>query len=409
MRERLFIQYQGEEPVQCQVIDGNGKPAAGIYRGGLHDMAGFAQGRQVVVIVPATDMLCFRPVVPKTSSARLRQAVPYLLEDNLLAPLDEYHFALGQRDADGHLAVNIFPFELLQSWLTPFDESGVRPAVMVADTLCLPLQDGQWSLYVDGTGVRVRTSQDEGFFSEWENMELLVGSLLASSETKPERYVVYGEELESYTDKLTALKQLLCADNPESWQQENAELFQLCQQNYFSAPAINLLQDRLKPKAQYDRQLGRWRMVAGLLLGLLLLQLFSYTLGYWQLSREIDWLDEHIEIEIRESFPEIKTIRQPLNQVQTALRKLRGQAGESQYHRLISAIGQASQSQAVNLLELNYRNQRMTISLQLPDLQAVNRYEQALMKQEGLKVKVLSAKKKDKLVSARLEISGGRK
>ncbi|MDH5183117.1 MAG: type II secretion system protein GspL [Gammaproteobacteria bacterium] len=409
MRERLFIQYEGEEPVQCQVVDGSGKPAAGIYRGGLQDMAHFTQGRQVVVIVPAKDMLCYRPVVPKTSLARLRQAVPYLLEDNLLGPLDEYHFALGQRDSGGHLPVTIFPFAMLQSWLSPFDAASIRPGVMVPDTLCLPLAEAQWSLYVDESGVRVRTSQYEGFFAEWENVELLMASLLADSKAVPERYVVYGEDIASYTDQLSVLKQQLASDDPESWQELSADLFQLCHENYATLPPLNLLQGSLKPKAQFDRQLGRWRLAAGLLLGLLLLQLFSYTLSYWQLSRELGWLDEQIEMEIHNGFPEIKTIRQPLNQVNAALRQLRAQAGESQYHRLISAIGLASQAQNVNLQELNYRNQRMTISLQLPDLQSVNSYEQALAKQSGIEVKVLSAKKKDKLVSARLEISGGRK
>lgn len=411
MRERLFIQYQGAEPVQCQVVDGSGQPAAGTYRGGLQDITRFAQGRQVVVIVPAKDMLCYRPQVPKTSSARLRQAVPYLLEDNLLSPVDAYHFALGQRDDGGNLPVNILPLPLLQSWLTPFDEAGIRPAIMVPDTLCLPWQEGQWTLYIDESGVRVRISQNEGFFAEWDNLQVIMSSMLASAESAPQAYTVYGEakDLDACAQRLTAIQQQLAADSPDSWQQINADLFQLCQQNYASYPAINLLQGRLKPRLQFDRQLGRWRLAAGLLLGLILLQLFSYMLGYWQLSREVSWLDEQIEMEIRSGFPEIKTIRQPLNQVNTALRELRAQAGESQYHRLISAIGQASQARSVNLQELNYRNQRMIISLQLPDLQAVNLFEQALRKQKGIEVKVLSAKNSDKLVSARLEVSGGRK
>ena len=411
MRERLYIQYQGQEPVQCQVVDGSGQPAAGSYRGGLQDISSFAQGRQVVVIVPANDMLCYRPLVPKTSTTRLRQAIPYLLEDNLLSAVDEYHFALGQRDSVGHLPVNIFPLTLLQSWLAPFTEAGIRPTIMVPDTLCLPLHEGQWTLYVDESGVRVRISQYEGFYAEWDNVELIMSSMLAVTDSKPDTYSVYGEDytLNLCASRLDALRQLLSADEPESWQQQSAELFQLCQQNYELYPAINLLQGRFKPKAQFDRQLGRWRLAAAMLLGLIFLQLFSYTLSYWQLSREVSWLDEHIELEIRNGFPEIKTIRQPLNQVNTALRELRAQAGESQYHRLISAIGRVSQSQSVSLQELNYRNQRMIITMQLPDLQAVNRFEQSLSKQQGISVKVLSAKNKDKLVSARLEVSGERK
>jgi len=411
VRERLYIQYQGQEPVQCQVVDGSGQPAAGSYRGGLQDISRFAQGRQVVVIVPANEMLCYRPQVPKTSTLRLRQALPYLLEDNLLSSVDEYHFALGQRDNAGHLPVNIYPRNLLQSWLVPFTDAGIRPAIMVPDTLCLPLNEGQWTLYVDESGVRVRTSQYEGFYAEWDNIELIMNSMLTLTDSTPDAYTVYGQDdsLTSCASRLAAVQQLLGVESPESWQLCSAELFLICQQNYELHPPINLLQGQLKPKAQFDRQLGRWRLTATMLLVLICLQLFSYTLSYWQLSREVSWLDEHIELEVRNEFPEIKTIRQPLNQVNTALRELRAQAGESQYHRLISAIGQVSRSQSVSLQELNYRNQRMSITMQLPDLQAVNLFEQTLSKQKGISVKVLSAKSKDKLVTARLEVSGERK
>lgn len=411
MRERLFLQYNGSEPVQCQVMDSNGQPAASRYRGGLADIGRFSENRQLVVIVPADGVIFFRPEVPRTAATRLRQAIPYLLEDNLLETVDHYHFALGRRDDSGHIPVAVLPDARMAEWRRGLIEAGLSPAMAVPDLLCLPWQEGEWTLYLEEGLVRLRNGLYSGLVCEWDSLPTLLHGLL--SEGKPERVLVFRESPSGVDDKLSVLKSRLDSDSGLAelaqleWVTRESPLFELCIHNFHEETALNLLQGEYKPRREFNRQLGPWRMTAALVAVLLLMWGLDYLLGYWRLSRRLDWLDAQISREIHQGFPEIKTIRQPLNQVNAELAKLRGQSGSSRFGKLMGAMGKALQGSAGKLQEIHYRQDKLVVNLQFPDLQTVNNFEQALKAQSGLAVKVLSANKKDEAVEARVEISGG--
>jgi general secretion pathway protein L len=407
VREQLFIQFNGDEPVQCQLMDSNGQPAADRYRGGLADITSFSDNRQVVVVIPSDNVLYFHPEVPRTATARLRQAIPYLLEDNLLEPVEHYHFALGKRSEVGRMPVAVIPDALMVDWQARFHEASIHPAVMVTDVLCLPWQQGQWTLYLDDEQVRLRSGEHSGLVSEWDNLPLLIAGLLKENETPPERVVVYAEDPTALEPRLEEAKAKLAEAGEVEWTSHQAELFELCIHNFRDSGAINLLQGPYKYKREFNRQLGPWRLAASLVAGLLLLWLADYALGYWRLSRELHWLDAQITEEIHKGFPEIKTIRQPLNQVNVVMGQLRGQSGSSLYSQLMMAMGKALQASPGTLQEIHYRNERLVVELQFPDLQSVNSFEQRLQGQQGIAVKVLSANKKDAFVLARVQISGG--
>lgn len=407
MRERLFIQFNGDEPVQCQLMDSNGKAAAGRYRGGLKDITSFADNRQVIVIIPSDDVLYFHPEVPKAGAARLRQAVPFLLEDNLLEAVEHYHFAIGKRGEQGRLPVAVIPDAQIADWQRRFHDSAVHPAVMVPDLLCLPWQAGQWTLYLDGERVRLRSGEHSGTVTEWENLPILISALLKGGEAPPVRIEVYAADPSAFEAQLAPIQELLSEAGEVEWGSHASGLFELCIQHYAADGAINLLQGPYKYRRELNRQLGPWRLVAALIAGLCLLWVVDYAAAYWRLSRELSWLDSQITEEIRKGFPEIKTIRQPLNQVNAVMGQLRGQSGSSLYGQLMTAMGKALQGSQGTLQEITYRNEHLVVELQFPDLQTVNGFEQALQAQKGTEVKVLSVNKKDNFVQARVQLSGG--
>ena len=56
-------------------------------------------GRKTIVLVPGTDVLLAEPVLPLKSGAKLAQVVPFALEEQLAADVEDLHFAVGKRDS----------------------------------------------------------------------------------------------------------------------------------------------------------------------------------------------------------------------------------------------------------------------------------------------------------------------
>ena len=54
-------------------------------------------GRNIIVLAPASEVLRLRVAMPLKGNARIRQALPYALEEQLASDIDEQHFAFSRR------------------------------------------------------------------------------------------------------------------------------------------------------------------------------------------------------------------------------------------------------------------------------------------------------------------------
>ena len=83
------------------VLDSAGQRLAPQARGSLKEAAAAAANRRVLALVSGLDTTCSQATLPVKSSKRLRQMLPYSLEDVVAEDVDRLHFAAGSRDASG--------------------------------------------------------------------------------------------------------------------------------------------------------------------------------------------------------------------------------------------------------------------------------------------------------------------
>ena len=100
--------------------------------------------------VPTEAIACHRPVVPAVPRRKWLAMIPWLLEDQLLEPVERLHFACGERGADGAVAVLVVNSEQLVRWRR--DAAGP----LVPDGFALPWAQGECVLAVDGDRWRDR-------------------------------------------------------------------------------------------------------------------------------------------------------------------------------------------------------------------------------------------------------------
>jgi type II secretion system protein L len=118
------------------VVDGT--PQAAVETGPLEDLARRADGSRLCVLVPGADVLLTRANVPMRGTARILQAVPFALEEQIAADVGELHFAVGKREADGRVPVAAVSRDRIDDWLARLAAVGLHPQTLLSDTAGCP-------------------------------------------------------------------------------------------------------------------------------------------------------------------------------------------------------------------------------------------------------------------------------
>ena len=113
------------------------------------------------------------PDVPQRKRAGM---LPWLLEDQLLREPEDLHFVLGAETADKKALVYVVGKDVMNRWLMMAESKLVRPLHFAPDFLALPIDEGYWTVYVEGSRLLVRTGEYTGFAADatlgWGLLEL---------------------------------------------------------------------------------------------------------------------------------------------------------------------------------------------------------------------------------------------
>ncbi len=180
--DKLLIHLTDAEQVECLLVSEH-PPSAQQMKISLADAAGHGQGRQVIVLVPSEQVILTEVAVPTANRQRQRLAVPYLLEDLLVADVDQLHFALGSYE-DGKVAVAVVAHEQMRHWMEQLAKAGIQPKFMAPDVLALPLREEAWSVALTGDMATIRTGLQSGFSCDADNLPLLLDQALQLAENR---------------------------------------------------------------------------------------------------------------------------------------------------------------------------------------------------------------------------------
>ena len=399
VRETLYIRLGGDQ-VTWLLDDGR----AEVQEGTLAQAAPAAAGRQVVVLVPAADVVLTRVLVPTRNRSRIAAAVPFLLEEQLAADVEESHFALGERDAAGQVAVAVVARTRMDGWLARCNEVGVQPDQMIPDLLLLPYQAGEWSLLFEPDGVLVRSADQGGLGIDAANAGFILQRALAESDVKPERLRVWRAE------------GVPAAVVPEELgAQHDAEALLVPPLIFLAAQAhdsraINLLQGRYSRSERLGRLWRPWRPVAVLLVAWVVLQLSMTLVHNRQLEAQQAALHDEIEQIYLQTFPDARRVVDAKAQMEQRLRTLRRGGNETgDFLTLLAAVsGPAAALGGVSIDNLSYKDGEITLALTIADLQRLEQLKERLAAETGKNVEIQSATSGATGVSAHLQIKGGR-
>ncbi|QLH42222.1 MAG: hypothetical protein HWD59_05505 [Coxiellaceae bacterium] len=90
MKNKLFIYLDTPEQVAWLLCDATGNIVHTLTQSTLADLTTIAATAEVIVVVPATDVLLTTVELPQLNKKQLINAIPYALEEHLLHEPTEY-------------------------------------------------------------------------------------------------------------------------------------------------------------------------------------------------------------------------------------------------------------------------------------------------------------------------------
>lgn len=355
--------------------------------GSLTEAAEKSKGFQIAVVLKGEDVLFLNAEVPGNNMQRVRQAIPYLLEDSLIDDVDDLHFAIKKyQENNYHVAIiNKLYFGQI---LSELKKSGINPAIVTTDYLLL---DGDGILFSDGERVLYKSTGIS--FSVASTTDVSFNTL------EPKKIIQCGTSKQQFLDDFTAIESEVCENQPFLCLLENSSV----------NDSVNLLQGEFKETKKWSETGKNWLPVAAVLLVWLSLQGGLFIADYIGYSQKNEALKNQINTIYKNTFPDAKRIVNAKAQMQqklSDLQKRKGQSGRSFSNMLTANAAILSKTKGLKIKSLRYYDGRINLELELASLQVLEKLKMELSKNKGYIVEVKNASSTKNNVTAQLQISG---
>ncbi|WP_343636610.1 type II secretion system protein GspL [Roseateles sp.] len=334
-------------------------PAHARGHGQRAQLAAMPRADRVMALI-GDDAVSWLPAqLPKVKGAKLRGAIVGVMEDQLLEDAERLHFALlDSPDEDGRTHwVAVTAREPLRAHLAAFEAAGL----LVESLLPLSWPQAAMSGYVSAGAddrPRLRVSRadgvatlplDSGGLRGWLGEDWWTGAAVSASPSAAavaEQWLGRPVRVLNDTDRAWAARQ---------------------------AP-VNLLQFDLTPRqrgwqrihqAWQTLQSPAWRPFRWGVIGLIAVQVIGLNAMAWQQGRAIDARKAEQEALLRQSFPQVRVIRDARAQMlreTEALRGGAGQVGPGDLEDLLAAVARATPPGEGPLPGLRFEPGRLQLS-----------------------------------------------
>jgi general secretion pathway protein L len=150
MSEIIFLQFQNNSSDQLlwfHLVDGELKQSGTKGIAELTDLKEQYHSTSYIALVPSTDCLVTTVLLPTKQRRQQIKAIPFALEEQIAADIEEMHFAIGQRRDDGLLSVIAVSKLKMQYWLDSLANSGISVVSMLPLCSLLEAPQDAWSVF----------------------------------------------------------------------------------------------------------------------------------------------------------------------------------------------------------------------------------------------------------------------
>lgn len=400
MQEKLVIYLHADDYAHPSwaVVDADGMVRESAYRDGALGLAEIAADKDIIVLVPAEDVLLISTTLPKMSRARLAAALPYALEEQLIADVDTLHFASGASQPNGNLPVAVVTHEKMQQWLSQLQAWNIVPDTLLPVSLALPFEENSWHIFINEMAI-FRSGFFQGFACDINNFRESISLVLTSAAPLPMQ--IY---LNNYTQQaLASTLDVPITVNEEMLKPER--MLADFAPHAVKKPAINLLQSQYAKQKSKFPQLKKMLQITIYLAVAWVCLLFFYPLvSYFIFKQRVSHIDDQIAVIYKNNFPQASSVIAPKLRMEEKLQKLNAQIGENRLLLLVGYVGKGMlETSSIKLKRFEFQNNQLTLELTAGSSEDFTAFTDFLT-QQGLSVKQQNANLSGERISATLVI-----
>jgi general secretion pathway protein L len=386
------------------MVDSSGARRGNVSWGSLNDAADQSRSHKTIVLVPGTDVLLAEPVLPLKSGAKLAQVVPFALEEQLAADVEDMHFAVGKRDSRPGTPVAAVARARMDEWIDLLKAVGLSTDTMYAETSVLPTVTGAVTVLIDGKRLYVRRENQPGTVIEVEPLIEALQMALGSGEESREHVTIFVSEedyererelLEELREFTASLQLKLLPDGP----------LPLLATNILKSGAVNLLQGPYAAKTKLNVSFAPWRYAAILATVFVAAHVGVKSWQYFHYKQVESQLDAQITETFQQSLPGAP-VPDPLEarrQVEQILGQLRGTGPTSGMLTTLAMLSEAmAQAPNTDIEALSYRNNVTDLRVLSPSVDSLDRIRQ-VAGERGVTAEIQSTNPRDQKVEGRLQ------
>ncbi len=429
MSENIVIRLSAEasHDVEWMLTDASGARHGAPVRGSLIAAAAVAVSRRVLVVLPSADVLITGADIP-AKGAKLLQALPFALEEQLADDIDELHFAAGPRRSSGRVPVAVVKRSLFKSYLERLTNAGIKPDAVYAETQGLSRIPGTISIMIDQEDLIINDGAD----TELSLQQLSPGDALVaigalddvhdvtddaqeSRNPLPSHVLVYlsEDDNERYSNDWLALRNEL--DSLETKLLPDGVLPRIAA-TVSSGKAINLLQGEFASESGKSASTKPWRMAAALLAGVIALSFFQSVAEHFSLKRAFQRSEVRLAEQWQRTLPWINPIpNNPGNRLSAELRRMGASADSgTDQAQLLLALAALSKAIATSpdskIDDISFSSGITVIQLTVPSTEQLDKIQSAIQADPSLDALIQQAdkEKEGSGVISRLQIRGAR-
>ncbi|WP_317202624.1 type II secretion system protein GspL [Janthinobacterium sp.] len=323
-----------------------------------------AAAHRVVLLLAGADVTLLRLKVPRLSGARLKAALPGLVEEQVLGDPADCALAVSAAGADGMRTVAVVQRAWLEVLAQALQARGARAIAALPAQLCLPLQPGAAAAALrEGEGgveltLRLGAHEGMGLTLPAQDAAAALQMLRAFAGAAPLTVYVPAARLDAYRDAAVALDGV--GVEAEHWTQAMAAA---------KTAGIDLM-PALGAAGAQARNWQRWRWPLRLALLAALVNIAGVNVEWLRLKRDAEALRLAMQQSFKAAYPN-ETPLYPAAQMRRNIANAKlasGQVGGDEFGAMAAALGEAlgplAGTGAVAALE--YREKALTVKLK-PD------------------------------------------
>jgi len=421
MAEFLVIRIgeSADQLAQWIAVDSTGARRSPPLTGSLSEAATDIGNRQIIVLVPGTEVLTTSVDIPVKGVSRLHAALPYALEDQLAEDIDQLHFAAGTRRSSGRIPVAIVSRKRLAEWIGWLTECGIKPSAMISDNYGLARIPGTISLLVAEGQVMINDGADVELVMQGVSPSdalAAIGALddtvddgdresnQAASPAMPRHVLVYCEQQDddkyqhdwlAIRNEMESIDVNLLSDG----------VMPRLAVTVASGTGVNLLQGDFGARTEYSGLLRPWRHAAILLLALGLVGAAAKATDLYMLKRQEAELKQQFETEYRQIAPGVSSIGDPIRLV-ASLRARLGTSGTAPlFLQSLEQLSRAlQQNQEARIEAISYRAGVVDIRLSAPNVSTLDKIQRGISESGQFEAAIKSTDQDGDSVSSRIQI-----